>query len=66
MKGVFTGLVEPSIVGFTGTVGESVVGGVEDVKAIGGAGDAEGFAGSDMWPLIASFFSMFRPFITGS
>ena len=66
MKGVLTGLVEPSTVGFRGRVGDSVVGGVEDVKAIGGTGDAEGFAGSDMWPLVVSFFSVSRPFMTGS
>ena len=47
MKGVLTGSIEPSIVGFRGRVGDSVVGGVEDVRAMGGTG-AEGFAGSDM------------------
>ena len=66
MKGVLTGLIEPSTVGFRGRVGESVVGGVEDVKAIGGIGDAEVFAGSDMWPLVVSSFSVLRPFMTGS
>ena len=66
MKGVLTGLIEPSTVGFRGRVGESAVGGVEDVKAIGGIGDAEGFAASDMWPLAVSFFSVLRPFMTGS
>ena len=66
MKGVLTGLIEPSTVGFRGRVGESAVGGVEDVKAIGGIGDAEGFAASDMWPLVVSFFSVLRPFMTGS
>ena len=66
MKGVLTGLIEPSTVGFAGMVGESVVGGVEDVKAIGGTGDVEGFAGSDMWPLVVSSFSVLRPFMAGA
>ena len=47
-------------------MGESVEVGVHDVKAIGGTGDAEGFAGSDMWPLVVSCFSVVRPFMTGS
>ena len=66
MKGVLTGLIEPSTVGFRGRVGDSAVGGVEAVKAMGGTGVAEGSAGSAMWPLVVSSFSVLRPFMTGS
>ena len=66
MKGVLIGLIEPSTVRFREMVGESVEGGVEDVKAMGGTGDAEDFAGSEMWPLVVSFFSVLRPFMTAS
>ena len=39
---------------------------MDDVKAIGGTWDEEGFAGSDMWPLAVSLFSVLRPFMSGS
>ncbi len=62
MKGVLTGLIEPSTVAFRGRVGVSVLGGVDDVKAMGGTWGAEVFAGSDMWPLVVSLCSVMTVF----